>query len=68
MEHVMLSMSAAGREKLKLAAEHLRQGAEHLETAHALFLGLRDSGDLAILGDISGGEVDRETPATAKVG
>ena len=65
---IELMMSAAGLEKLKLAAEHMRQGAEHLDAAHALFLGLRDSGDLVIQGDISGEEARREQPAAAVIG
>jgi hypothetical protein len=67
MEQVVLSMSAAGLEKLKQAAEHLRQGAEHLDSAGSLLVQLRETGELAILGDILGAETDLEASAAAVV-
>ena len=67
MKHITLTMSAAGLDKLKVVAEHLQQGAEHLEAAHALFLDLRDSEGLVMLGDVSGEEARGEQPAPAVV-
>jgi hypothetical protein len=45
MEQVVLSMSATGLEKLKLAADHLRQGAEHLDSARRLLVQLGETSE-----------------------
>jgi hypothetical protein len=67
MESVTLTMSETGLENLKLAAEHLRQGAEHYAAAHDLFIKLRELGDLSMRADVPLGEDDLKPAAAAVV-
>ena len=68
MTQVELSLRCEGLEKLKLVADHLRQGAAHIDAAHDLLVGLRESGELAIVGDILGRETELGSTTTAVVG